>query len=113
MLVLGRQSNARASPAPCRHTPCLIAAAAAAAAACRRHCAAPLVCRRWRDLVHSPQLLRSLDISLTSTQALPAFCAWLAGRAAAHVECLHLDLQAEASFADTHLLLGSLQVRWP
>jgi len=47
-----------------------------------RHRMIPLVCHSWLELLHSPHLLRSLNISLDCSRpgVLSAFCAWLATR---------------------------------
>lgn len=57
----------------------------------------PAVCRTWRAAVHSPHLLRRLDVGLNCTNAavLPSFCAWLRRRAAGHVQRLALELRAD------------------
>lgn len=48
---------------------------------CRRHATVPLVCRRWRGLVRSPELLRSAEVQLHGEAWLSStlgFLHWLA-----------------------------------
>lgn len=62
----------------------------------------PLVSKRWRDLTHSPALLRQLAIELRKTNALPALLrslsAGLLRRAAGHVASLRLALDASCTY---------------
>jgi len=69
------------------------------------HQAVPLVCRRLRQLVHSPALLRDISLTLggssTEPEVAPAVraqrlhsaCEWLQCRAVGHVEQLELTLE--------------------
>lgn len=69
----------------------------------RRHRSLALVCRQWAELVHSPALLTSLDVTLQPARLLPrlrALVEWLAHRAVGHVRQLRLDLTAAEDQAD-------------
>ncbi|PRW32625.1 cytochrome p450 isoform A [Chlorella sorokiniana] len=63
-----------------------------------RHRSLALVCRRWAELVHTPDLLTNVQLTTKQSQAvipcLRSFCAWLARRAAGHVQrlCLRFNL---------------------
>lgn len=65
-----------------------------------RHRTLPLVCRRWAELVNSPQLLHSISVSLAcdNAEALPAFCGWLQARAAGHVQRLIMGLRSDTFY---------------
>lgn len=64
----------------------------------RRHRSAALVCRRWVQLVHSPQLLADVSFSISDDDSagflrrLRAAGTWLVRRAAPHVRRLQLEL---------------------
>ena len=68
----------------------------------------PRVCKRWRRLVHSPELLRCIDHYVDGHLASPhygaryamvpkaqSFCHWLAARGAGHVQQLSLRVAEE------------------
>lgn len=68
------------------------------AAHCRHKAQLPLVSRRWRDLLHSSELLSSVSINLClsnarASAALQSLFAWLAGWAAGRVRHLELALE--------------------
>ena len=61
-----------------------------------RHRSLALVCRQWSQLVHSPALLASLDVTIDARTErlmprLRSLVEWLARRAAGHVRQLHLE----------------------
>ena len=82
----------------------LLAPPRPAADACR-HAALPLVSRRWRQLVTSPQLLRSISVEVPRPGALKrtlALGGWLARVAAPHVEQLDVLLDPGADARILH-----------
>ena len=60
----------------------------------RRHRVLPLVCQRWRQLVHSPPLLETVEVYFDYEdillQRLRSLCEWLLRHAAPHVRQLEL-----------------------
>lgn len=61
----------------------------------RRHSTLPLVSKRFAELCHSPELLRTVSVRLMEPRLLPklrALCRWLVRRAAASVEVLEIAL---------------------
>lgn len=57
--------------------------------------AAPLVCRRWRQLVNSAPLLQLVEAEFSDVQLLQlrSFCEWVLLRAAHHVQRLGISLR--------------------
>ncbi len=61
------------------------------------------MCRQWGELVHSPALLGSLEVSIGPARLLPrlrSFVEWLARRALGHVRQLRLGIAAAEDLAD-------------
>ncbi|KAL4421332.1 hypothetical protein ABPG75_010623 [Micractinium tetrahymenae] len=90
-----------------------------------RHTTAAAVCRRWRRLVNTPQLLAASEFILEPTgeqaaTALPSFCLWLARHGRGHVRRLVLRLEGGSRAAAMLLAVAgpsleelSLQCRQP
>ena len=92
---------------------------------CHRHRSLALVCKQWEQLVHSPALLASLDVSIQASlerlmPRLRSLVEWLARRAVGHVRQLRLttgvpqdeetnewqDYEAAATLGTAVTLLG-------
>ncbi|KAI7845055.1 hypothetical protein COHA_001420 [Chlorella ohadii] len=86
--------------------PELLVAAFAFAPLLERHSSLALVCCEWSELVHSPELLGSLDITICSADTgrlltrLRALAEWMARKAAGQVQQLRLHFEAVGELED-------------
>ena len=79
-----------------------------------RHTAAPLVCRRWRQLVQFEPLLQEVQMVFDTDRQLPrlrSVCEWVLTHASQHMQQLDLAVftdEKEAAEESAKLLAASL-----